>query len=71
MSTGTYLSVNLTRKQIEFMLQLEDHELDIFTLEEIQHSLGDEAGDLHALLENLADKRILSRIERGNKRGSL
>ena len=53
------------------MLQLEDHELDSFTLEEIQDSLGDEAGDLHPLLENLADKRILSRIERGMKSGSL
>ena len=47
------------------MLLLNDHELDIFTLDEIRNRLGDEVEDLPALLENLADKRILSRIERG------
>lgn len=47
------------------MLLLEDHELDIFTLDEIQGHLGDQVEDMPALLENLTDKRILSRFERG------
>jgi predicted transcriptional regulator of viral defense system len=65
MSKGTYLSENLTPRQIDLMLLLQDHELDIFTLDEVQTLLGDQVEELPALLENLTDKRILNRIERG------
>jgi len=47
------------------MLLLDDHELDIFTLEEVKAQIGGKVEDINELLENLVDKRILSRIERG------
>lgn len=65
MSKSTYLSENLTQKQIDFMLLLDDYELDIFTLEDIKEQLGDKVEDINELIENLVHKRILSRIERG------
>lgn len=65
MAEGTYISQNLTRKQIDFMLLLDDYELDIFTLTEIKKQLGNQVEDVNSLIENLVDKDILSRIERG------
>lgn len=65
MARSTYISENLTQKQIDFMLLLDDYELDIFTLEDIKKQLGDKVEDVNELIENLVHKRILSRIERG------
>jgi len=65
MAGGTYISENLTRKQIDFMLLLDDRELDIFTLAEIKKQLGNQVDEINELVENLVDKGILSRIERG------
>lgn len=65
MARSTYISENLTQKQIDFMLMLDDHELDIFTLEQVKDQLGDKVEDLNELIENLIHKRIFSRIERG------
>lgn len=65
MARSTYISENLTQKQIDFMLLLDDYELDIFTLEDIKTQLGNKVGDVNELIENLVHKRILSRIERG------
>lgn len=65
MAKGSYISKNLTQKQIAFMLLLDDYELDIFTLEGIKKRLGDKVGDANELIENLVHKGILSRIERG------
>ena len=59
------MSKNLTKRQIDFLLLLDNYEKDIFTLEEIREELGDQADDASELVENLADKGILSRIERG------
>jgi hypothetical protein len=36
MAKNTYISENTTQNQIDFMLMLDDNELDIFTLEEIK-----------------------------------
>ena len=36
MARSTYISENLTQQQIEFMLLLDDFELDIFTLNELK-----------------------------------
>lgn len=65
MARSTYISENLSQKQIDFMLMLGDYELDIFTLEEIKIHLGNKADNVNELIENLVDKRIFSRIERG------
>tara|TARA_R110002124_G_scaffold204151_1_gene370591 strand:- start:365 stop:1165 length:801 start_codon:yes stop_codon:yes gene_type:complete len=65
MARSTYISENLTQKQIDFMLLLDDYELDIFTLEEVKAQLGDKVDNISELIENLVNKRIFSRIERG------
>lgn len=65
MAKSTYLSENLTQKQIGLMLLLDDYELDIFTLEDIKEQLGHKVKGINELIENLVHKRILSRIERG------
>ena len=65
MARSTYISENLTQKQIDFMLMLDDYELDIFTLEEVKAQLGDKVDNVNELIENLVHKRIFSRIERG------
>jgi len=65
MARSTYISVNLTPKQIDFMLLLDDHELDIFSLEEIKKQAPGKFEDVNELVENLVHKKILSRIERG------
>ena len=65
MARGTYISENLTQKQIDFMLMLDDKELDIFTLDELKDLAGEIFSDVNELVENLAHKKFLSRIERG------
>lgn len=65
MAKSTYLSENLTQKQIDFMLMLDDYELDIFSLEDIKEQIGNKVDEINELIENLVHKRIFSRIERG------
>lgn len=65
MARSTYISENLTQTQIGFMLMLEELELDIFTLPELKDRIKGKVEDINELLENLADKKILSRIENG------
>lgn len=65
MAKGTYISENLTQQQLELLLLLDDYELDIFTLDEIRDLFGGQFDSLNELLENLVDKQLLSRIERG------
>ncbi len=65
MARSTYISENLSQLQIDFMLSLDDYELDIFSLEEVKQQVGHKFGDINELVENLVHKKILSRIERG------
>jgi predicted transcriptional regulator of viral defense system len=65
MARSTYLSANLTQPQIELMLLLDDHELNIFSLEAVKKMAGKKFTNTEELVENLVHKKILSRIERG------
>ena len=65
MARGTYISENLTQKQIGFMLMLDEYELDIFSLNKLKETVDETFSDVNELVENLAHKKILSRIERG------
>ncbi len=65
MARGTYISENLTQSQIEMMLLLDEYEMDIFTLQELKELSSDQFDNVNELVENLAHKKILSRIERG------
>ena len=65
MARGTYISENLSQHQIDFMLVLEENEMDIFNLSELKDMVNDSFSDVNDLVENLVHKKILSRIERG------
>lgn len=65
MATSSYISVNLTQKQLEFLQLLDYHEIDIFTIDTIEKSIGKKVKDLNEILENLVQKKLLSRIEKG------
>jgi predicted transcriptional regulator of viral defense system len=47
------------------MLILDDHELNIFSLETVKKTIGKRFSNIEELIENLVHKKILSRIERG------
>ena len=65
MATSTYLSANLTKSQIDLMLMLDDHEMNIFSLEAVKKMAGKRFSNVSELVENLVHKKIISRIERG------
>jgi predicted transcriptional regulator of viral defense system len=65
MARSTYISENLNQQQVDFMLLLDDYELDIFTLDELKKEFNQQFNDINELVENLVHKKILSRIERG------
>lgn len=65
MARSTYISENLTQTQIDFMLILDEYEMDIFTLKELRQQVSGQFEDINELVENLVHKKILSRIERG------
>jgi predicted transcriptional regulator of viral defense system len=65
MARSTYISENLTQQQIDFMLELEGHELEIFSLVELKNQFRSKFNDINELVENLVHKKILSRIEKG------
>ena len=60
-----YLSKHILEDQQEFIKLLDDHEIDIFTIGEIEKMIGKLFNNLHGILENLIEKEFLSRIERG------
>jgi predicted transcriptional regulator of viral defense system len=57
MADSVYISANLTLKQLHFMRSLDDHE--------IEQKIGHKYDNLNEILENLVDKQIFVRIERG------
>ena len=65
MARSTYISENLTQYQIDLMLLLDEYEMDIFTLQELKEVASNQFDNINELVENLAHKKILSRIERG------
>lgn len=65
MGDSVYISSNLTSAQLEFMKLLDENEIDIFLLEEIETKLNQRFDNINEILENLVQKELLSRIERG------
>ncbi len=65
MAKGTYISENLTQSQLDVMLTLDEYEMDIFTLDEVKKIIPEKENEISEIIENLAHKNILSRIERG------
>ena len=62
---GTYQSSHLTQHQISFLKLLDEYEVLIFALDTIEATLGQKIDRLNEVIENLVQKGLLSRIERG------
>jgi len=65
MTKSTYISKNITQSQLEFIRQLDDLELDIFSLPQLINILHGQKENINEILENLVNKKVLTRIERG------
>lgn len=65
MADSVYKSKNLTKEQLQFLKQLEEEEILYFKMSEIESELGVSYTNLNEILENLADKEVLFRLERG------
>lgn len=65
MADSVYISKNLDEYQLQFMKLLEDHEILYFSMDSIESLLGEEYKNLNEVLENLVNKQLLTRIERG------
>jgi len=60
-----YISQHILEDQQQFIRLLNDYEIDIFSINEIEKTVGEEIENLNEILENLIEKEFLSRIERG------
>lgn len=60
-----YLSKHILEDQQQFIRLLDDYEIDIFCFNQIENRIQHEFKNLHEIIENLIEKKFLSRIERG------
>lgn len=65
MAKSTYISTHLTEAQLNFLTRLDEHEILYFSLEDIESRLNAQFPKLNEIVENLCDKKLLDRIERG------
>lgn len=65
MADSVYKSTNLTKKQLQFMKLLEEYEISYFLMQDIEKRINHNFTNLNEVLENLVDKKIINRIERG------
>lgn len=65
MADSVYISANLSKQQLDFIHRLEENEIEIFHFNDIEKQLSKKFENLNEILENLVQKKVLSRIERG------
>jgi predicted transcriptional regulator of viral defense system len=65
MALSTYISENLTIDQLKLLKELNELEIEWFRLENLQERLINHYSNLAELVENLTNKGILKRAERG------
>lgn len=65
MAKSTYISANATEEQLRFLKALDDNEVLYFNLHNIQDLIGGSFKNTNELVENLAQKELLVRLERG------
>lgn len=65
MADSVYISSNLSPKQLNFIRLMDEYEVDIFNFTNIENQLNTHFDNLNEILENLVDKKILARIEKG------
>ncbi|HKK59050.1 MAG TPA: hypothetical protein VJ937_06205 [Salinivirga sp.] len=65
MADSVYKSRNLTRDQLHFLKRIEEEEILYFQLSEIEEELNESYANLNEILENLVEKGVLIRLEKG------
>ncbi|MBD1419952.1 type IV toxin-antitoxin system AbiEi family antitoxin domain-containing protein [Sphingobacterium chuzhouense] len=65
MADSVYISEHLTKPQLEFLKLLDDYEIQLFKFSEIEQLLEQKFDNLSEILENLVNKELLVRIEKG------
>ena len=63
--TRTYISSNLNADQQEFIQLIDEYEVSVFSIATIESYLQRTYNNLNEILENLVEKKFLSRLERG------
>jgi len=61
----SFINQNLTKKQSVFLNLLDDKEIDIFSEDNIESKIGESFENLSQIVSNLAEKKILTRLEKG------
>ena len=61
----TYISGNLNAEQQEFIHLIDEYEVSIFSISTIEKTLERAFNNLNEILENLVQKKFLTRLERG------
>lgn len=64
MARSSYKSENLTGEQLKFIQLLNEFEIEYFHLNEIEKMVNQNFKNIGEVVENLADKKILNRLER-------
>ncbi len=64
MARSSYKSENLTSEQLKLVRLLNEFEIEYFNLNEIEKSVNQKFKNIGEVVENLADKKILNRLER-------
>lgn len=65
MADSGYISKNLTQEQLRFMHLLNQNEVDYFNIYHIEEHLQTRFKNVNSLAENLVQKNILYRLQRG------
>lgn len=65
MADSVYISEHLTKPQLESLKLLDGYEIQLFKFSEIERLLEQKFGNLSEILENLVDKELLIRVEKG------
>lgn len=65
MAKSTYISESLNEDQIALLKYLEDYEILYFNLKQLASQLPNSFSNINELVENLFQKGLLNRIERG------
>lgn len=65
MAKSTYISENITENQLSFLKYLDESEIIYFKLSDLAIQLPESLCDINELAENLCQKGLLNRVERG------
>lgn len=65
MADSVYKSTNVTKEQLQFLQLLDSYEISYFLMQNIENRINHQFKNLNEVLENLVDKQLINRIERG------